>query len=138
MSVMPSSVIGLVREFLDKMGVNYYFDEEEQQYILPYILDEHEIMVVVRILNDWILAYAPLLRGKNIPSDILRTEFFARLLRETLYLHEINYGLTDNNDVIVHSEIYAKNLTFETFKGGYNAVLLGAKHFYENILPDFK
>jgi len=142
-SVSGARVLGKVEEaiekvkgFLDKMGVKYVYDEENKVIIAPYKIHEREFLVFVLFSDNWVTTAARIVNLSELPPNLDKERFFARLLTETFYLSEVTYGLTKNGDVVAHAETHVDALDYENFRVEFHSVVAGIAYFIENIEPE--
>ena len=137
MTEKTENAVNTVKQFLEKMNLKFEYDENAKVFFVPFKIDEREFMVVISIRGKWVTTAALIVRNNDLPPDLNKEEFYARLLKETFYLNEVTYGLTKDNDVIVHAETSTEALSFENFKTEFWSVVYGIKHFLEEIAPHY-
>jgi len=134
---MSEVVVNTIRDFLTKMELNFSYEEEEKKFILPYEFSGKDFVVNVFVGEKWIMIGVLLAKAEELPANLNKEVFYARLLRDTFYISEVAFGLTNSGDVVVHAETYVDALTFENFRIEFGSVVYGIKHFIENIMKDF-
>lgn len=122
-----------VRGYLDKMGIKYIVDEEHNAIIAPYEIRGRDFLVVVLFSESWVLTAAKIVGLNELPPELDREKFFARLLMDTFYLNEITYGLTKDGLIVAHAESHVDALSFENFKVEFFSVVAGIAHFIDEI-----
>ena len=132
---MSEEALKKVRGFLDSMGVNYVFDEEEGVIVAPFKIKGKVYPILIMVMGEWVLTVARLVNVNELPSNLDREKFYACLLRDTFYLSEITYGLMDNGDVVVHASTHVDALNYEDFKTEFASVVAGISHYRERIEP---
>lgn len=134
---MSEEVVNTIRDYLTKMELNFSYEENEKRFTLAYDFSGREFIVNVFVSDSWVCVGTLLAKAEDLPANLNKEVFYARLLQDTFYLNEVTFGLTKNNDVVVHAEIHVDALSFENFKMEYGSVIYGIKHFVENIMKDF-
>mgnify|MGYP003885976917 CR=1 FL=1 len=78
-----------VREYLDRMGLNYVYDEEHGAVVVPFRIKGREFLVFVLFSENWVTTVARITGVGELPRGLDRERLFARLLMESFYLNEI-------------------------------------------------
>lgn len=130
-------VLERVGSFLKEMNVEYLYDESEDVIVVPFRVGSRVYAVIVAVMGDWLLTVSRVAGLEDLPESASREGFLARLLRDTFYLNEVTYGLTDNGDVVVHACTNLETLTFEGFRDEFYSVVAGVHHFVEEVEPEF-
>jgi len=130
-------VVNTLNEFLKKMELKFKYDKKARAFFVPFRIDDRDFMILITIRGKWITTASLIVRNSDLPPDLNREEFYARLLKETFYLNEVTYGLTKDNDVVVHAETHVDALSFENFKTEFWSVVYGIKHFLDRIFPEY-
>lgn len=137
--VKKGEVAHKISDFLSKMNLRYNHDEKNNNFAVHFDIKFGEeilhFQVFVFYSKDWISIVAPLIRENDLPKEVDKLEFYKKLLRETYYLNEVTYGLTKNDDVVVHAESATQALDFENFKIEFYSVIYGIEHFLNEVIP---
>jgi len=126
-----------IKTYLDKMGVKFIHNKEDDVIVTPFKIGDKLYAVIIAVMGDWVLTVARVAGVDEIPPDASREELFARLLKDTFYLNEVTYGLTDNGDIVVHAGSSIEALDYENFKTEFYSVVAGIHHYVEEIEPEF-
>ena len=132
---MSEKALEKVKVFLDSMGVNYVFDEEEGVIVAPFKIKGKVYPILIMVMGEWVLTVARLVNMSELPSNLDREKFYQRLLRDTFYLSEITYGLMDNGDVVVHASTHIDALNYKDFRTEFASIIAGISHYRERIEP---
>ena len=128
-----------INDFLNKMDLDFERDDETNRFTIHFGMKfgEESIHFHIFIFYDdkWITIVAPLIRDKDLPEEIDKLSFYKTLLRETYYLNEVTYGLTENDDIVVHAETATNALGFDNFKVEFYSVVYGIEHFLREVVP---
>jgi len=124
-----------IRSFLNMMGLKFFFDEEDKVFVVPFEIEDKVFPVLVIPQQKWILTVAKIANVKKDLPDVNKENLYRKLLRETFYLNEVTYGLTDDEDVVVHAEESVSSLSFENFQTEFFSVVAGLKHWLDSIKP---
>jgi len=137
--VKKEEVAQKISDFLGKMDLRYDYDEKNNNFSIHFDVKFGEevlhFQVFVFYNEDWISIVAPLIRESDLPKEVDKLEFYKKLLRETYYLNEVTYGLTENDDIVVHAESATQALDFENFKVEFYSVVYGIEHFLNEVIP---
>ncbi len=134
---MSEAIVNTLRDFLTKMKLNFSYEKEDKTFISPYEVSGKEFVVNVFVGEKWIQIGALLVKAEELPINLNKEVFYARLLQDTFYLKEVSFGLTKNGDIVVHAETYVDALSFENFKTELGSVVYGIRYFVENIMKEF-
>ncbi len=134
--------VSIVRDYLSKMGLKYVYDDEEKAFITRFHIDTSkgvvDAFIIVKVTDNWVIIFSPLMSKKSIPRDVDRLKLYMRLLRDTFYLNEIVYCITEKGDIVTKSETHVKALSYDNFRVEFYALLAGIKHFVESIASKIK
>lgn len=134
---MSEEAVNTIRDYLTKIELNFSYEEKEKKFTLTYDFLGREVIVNIFISDNWVCVGTLLTKAEDLPANLNKEVFYARLLQDTFYLNEVTFGLTKNNDVVVHAETHMSALSFKNFKMEYGSAIYGIKHFVENIMHDF-
>jgi len=128
-----------ISDFLSKMDLNFEHEEKDGRFKVSFDVKYGEEVLHFRVFifydEDWITIVAPLIRESDLPKEADKLEFYKKLLRETYYLNEVTYGLTEGDDVVVHAETATRALDFENFRVEFYSVVYGIEHFLNEVVP---
>ena len=128
--------INKVHEFLKKMKLHYRFVEEDKLFIVPFASEERRFNILVLVRDDWVRVIGLAAKRSELPRNLDEKEFYKLLLRLTLELNEVTFGLTEDEDIVVHAETHVSALELENFKVEFASVVFGVEYFKEKVLPN--
>ena len=134
---MSEEVVNKIHEFLKKMDLKYKFVEEDKVFIVPFSGDEKQFNVLVIVRGDWVNVVAMAAKKDELPANLDKEEFYRTLLRLTLELNEVTFGLTEDGDVVVHAQTHVNALEFENFRVEFASVVFGVDYFSKNVASKF-
>ena len=132
---MAKEAVNKVKEILDKMNLKYRYVEEEDLFIVPFESDIKKFNVLVVVRGDWVTTLAMAARKEELPKDLDEKELYKLLLRLSLELSEVTFGLTELGDIVVHAESHVKALSPENFEVEFASVVFGVDYFAREIAP---
>jgi len=132
---LAREAVNKVKEILDKMGLKYEYVEKEDLFIVPFKSDVKEFNVLVAVRGDWVTTLAMAAKKEELPKDLDEKELYKLLLRLSLELSEVTFGLTEFGDVVVHAESHVKALSPENFEVEFASVVFGVEYFAREIAP---
>ena len=130
---MSEEAVNKIHDFLKKMNLKYKFVEKDKVFIVPFSGDTKPFNVLVLVREEWVSVIALAARKDELPPNLDKERFYETLLRLTLELNEVTFGLTEEGDVVVHAETHVKALEFENFKIEFTSVVFGVDYFAKRI-----
>ncbi|RLI08175.1 hypothetical protein DRO32_02705 [Candidatus Bathyarchaeota archaeon] len=137
MEELSEEVVNKVKEMLDKMGLKYEYVEEDKVFVVPFKSGERVFNVLVALRGDWVITSALAARKEDLPEDVDEKELYKLLLRLSLELSEVTFGLTSRGDVVVHAESHVNALSFENFRIEFASVVFGVEYFAKEVAPSY-
>lgn len=131
-----------IEGFLQQIGIEYEFDEKNKVFEIalplePFIGVKLEAKGFISIGEQWVLTAIPLM---NIAA--LREEdkliILEKLLKNNFNLSEVNYGLADTGDIVVHAESHIEALNYKNFQVEFYGIIFGVIYFLKEILPSIR
>ena len=136
-NMLKGNIKNKLENFLKKMNLKYFYDEDKGVFAVPFEIRGERVMISIIPGEKWIYVGSAIVNVKNLPPEVDREKLFALLLRETLYIPEVTYGLTDQGDIVAHAETATKAFEYKNFEIEFFSVVYGVQHFLENIATKF-
>ena len=130
---MSEEAVNKIHDFLKKMDLKYEFVEKDKVFIVPFSNDKRHFNVLVLVRGDWVNVMALAAKKDDLPANLDKEKFYETLLRLTLELNEVTFGLTEDGDVVVHAQTHVKALEFENFRVEFTSVVFGIDYFAKNV-----
>jgi len=130
-------VVKKIREILDELGLKYRYVDKDKLFVIPVTTEARKFNVLIMVRGDWITTVALAAKKEELPKDLDEREFFRTLLRLSLELSEVTYGLTELGDVVVHAETHVRALSKENFKIELASVMFGVDYFAKEVATKY-
>ncbi|HDJ25823.1 MAG TPA: hypothetical protein ENF34_00695 [Candidatus Bathyarchaeota archaeon] len=138
MGRLSEEAVAKVREFLEKMGLEFKYVEEDKVFVVPFVSEDgRRFNVVVAVRGDWVTTAAIAAKRDELPRDVDERKLYELLLRLSFEMNEVTFGLTDKGDVVVHAESHVKALSLENFRIEFASVVFGVEYFARKVAPDY-
>jgi len=126
-----------IEKLLKDMKLEYEWDEKTSRFLLKFRIAGKYLYAFVIIGKKWIVTSIPLIRISELEDKVNLKDFYETILKETFYLKEVNYGLTEEGVLVSHAETAIEAFNPNDFKVELSSAILGFRYFFETILPRF-
>lgn len=126
-----------IEKLLKDMKLEYEWDEEASRFLLKLKIANKYLYAFIIIGKKWIVTSIPLIKVSELENKVNLKDFYETILKETFYLKETNYGLTEEGILVSHVETSIDVFDPNNFKVELSSAILGFKYFFETILPRF-
>jgi len=130
---LSEEAVNKIHDFLKKMNLKYEFVEKDRLFVVPFSSDSRRFNVLVLVRDEWVNVIALAAKKDDLPANLNREKFYEMLLRLTLELNEVTFGLTEDGDVVVHAQTHVNALEFENFKVEFTSVVFGVDYFAREV-----
>ncbi len=131
---MSEEAVNKIHDFLKKMDLKYEYVEKDRVFIVPFSSNTgRRFNVLVLVRGDWVNVVALAARRTDLPPNLDKEKFYETLLRLTLELNEVTFGLTEDGDVVVHAQSHVRALELENFRVEFASVVYGVDYFAKNV-----
>jgi hypothetical protein len=131
-----------IEKYLKQLEVRYGRTKLGDYEVIgaPWVIDDKDFLVLIRIKNDWIWTSAALLLKDQFPKG-REQEFLTECLKANHMLPEICFDADNEGNLGTSQEIHATAINneggFSEFKYEFFAIPACIKYFMNNIGPKF-
>jgi hypothetical protein len=140
--VSESEILSEVEQYLKRLEVRYGRTKLGENEVIgaPWVIDEKDFLVLIRIKNDWIWISAALLLKEEFPQG-KEKEFLLECLRANHILPEICFDADQEGNLGTSQELHVMSIKdeggFSEFKYEFFAIPACIKYFITKIAPQF-
>jgi hypothetical protein len=141
-SITEDEVLSEIEKNMKRLEVRYGRTKLGDNEVIgaPWVIDEKDFLVLIRVKNEWIWISAALLLKEEFPSD-KETEFLMECLKANHALPEICFDADQEGNLGTSQELHVSSIKndggFNEFKYEFFAIPACIKYFITKIAPQF-
>jgi len=130
----PCMVKDRIGAYLHMLGLKFEWSDEIKAFIVPYKINEHKHIIVIRIAGNWIVMSVGILPAEEVPP-IKKDELYETLLKANHDYPEFSFDIDAQGNVGYTEDIFVPALTFDVFSEEFLSIPVAIKYFWEKIYP---
>ncbi|MHA1792681.1 MAG: hypothetical protein ACTSVI_08560 [Promethearchaeota archaeon] len=142
LDISESKILDEIEKYLKRLEVRYGRTTLGEYEVIgaPWVIDNKDFLVLIRIKNDWIWTSAALLLKEDFPKENEK-DFLVECLKANHILPEICFDADQEGNLGTSQEIHVSAIKnpggFSEFKYEFFAIPACIKYFLNNIAPKY-
>lgn len=129
-----------IRDVLEKLRLNYEFDEEKRVFLVEIPLEDFiglnlYTKAMIGVEEGWVVGYIPVFFRTRELSSKMRERLYETLLRANSNISEVTYGLTSEGHIAVNFEIKNEALDEKVLLSEFMGMVFAIIYFIKEIFP---
>jgi len=123
-----------VARYLNLLGKKFKWNKENQMFLVEEKIDDKKVEITVGFTKNWLYIRLNFGSIKNLPDNI-KYKLFKRCLEINMEYAEVSFALDKEENLLSEEDILLEALTLDVFVEEYNAVLVSARIYDEELKP---